>query len=303
MTAHSKLPAALRRAGFTVAEAEASGVTYGRLRARDLSTPYTGTRIEAGTILDTRARSLLLVRRLGDGVFVSHATAAHLWGFHLDRAEDEPIHLSVLAPRRAPHAAGLRGHSLRLRNGEAIARFGVPITAPIRTWLDLAATGSSVDDLIVAGDRLLSRRAPLAEPDALVRAVAGWKGRGTRNAAAALAKLESCADSGRETRLRAALVARGLPTPTVQHPVHDDTGELVGHADLAFPEYLTLLEYEGDHHRTDRGQWTHDLTRFNRYQRAGWAAFRVNAGNFASLEATLDLVEAHLRSRGWRPAA
>lgn len=301
VTAHSELPlsAELLRKGFTVRDARTASVSYGRLRGSDLVSPYFGTRIDPRTALTVESRTRLLIRRLGHGVFASHATAAALWRLHLEAGDRGPIHLAVSAPRRAPHAHGLVGHSLRLRPRDVSTRLGIPVTSPIRTWLDLAADGVSLDDLIVAGDRIVHAKAPLATADELADAVELWRGRGIRTIREALAQLHVLSDSGRETRLRHAIVMRGLPSPAIQHPVLDREGKLIGHADLAFPEYRTLLEYEGDHHRADRSQWTHDLDRFNRYQAAGWVPYRINAGNFAELEKTLRLVEDSLRARGW----
>jgi hypothetical protein len=213
------------------------------------------------------------------------------------------VDLSVVAPRRAPHAAGIRGHALRLRGSDVSRRSGLPVTSPVRTWLDLAASGASVDDLVVAGDRIVHARDPLATLDDLARAIERHHGRGIRSLHEALPLLSALSDSGRETRVRTAVVSRGLPQPVAQHRVLDHAGQLIGVADLAFVGYRVLIEYEGDHHRTDGAQWSRDLHRFNRYQRAGWMAFRVDAGRFAEIAATLDLVEAALVGRGWPAVA
>jgi hypothetical protein len=210
------------------------------------------------------------------------------------------VDVSVVAPRRAPHAAGITGHSLRLTPADVARRLGLPVTSPVRTWLDLAAAGESVENLVVAADRIVHARNSLASIEDLGHAIERHRGRGIRSLRRALPLVSDGSDSGRETRVRTAVVARGLPVPVVQHRVLDHAGRLIGIADLAFPDYRTLVEYEGDHHRTDRDQWRRDLDRFNRYQRAGWIALRVETGQFAAMSATLDTLEAALRLRGWR---
>lgn len=153
---------------------------------------------------------------------------------------------------------------------------------------------------MIAGERIVHGRAPLASIADLARGVERWRGRGVRSLHEALPLLSDRSDSGRETRVRRAITSAGLPAPSPQHRVYDDHGELIGVADQAFPEYRVLLEYEGDHHRTDRRQWNIDLVRFNRYQQSGWIALRIEARQLAALTPMLDSVESALRSRGWR---
>ena len=299
MTAHNPLPESLDPAGFTVADARWAGVRYSRLRAQDLGAPYPGVRRAAGLPLTFEARCRLVLSRLGDGVFLSHTSAAQLWRMHLDTPA--LVDVSVVAPRRAPHAGGIHGHAIRLAPSDVSRRFGLPMTSPVRTWLDLAAAGESIENLVVAADRIVHAHDPLASIDDLGRAVERHRGRGIRSLHQALPLVSDRSDSGRETRVRSAILGRGLPSPIAQHRVLDHAGRLIGIADLAFPEYRTLLEYEGDHHRTGRVQWGRDLARFNRYQRAGWIALRVEAGQFTSMSETLDTLEAALQLRGWRP--
>jgi hypothetical protein len=302
MTARHALPGELDPNAFTIAEATRAGVGRGRLRGRDLAAPYNGTRIAMGVPLTVEARARLVLRRLGDRVFVSHRSAAVIWRFQLETPAHEPLHVSVVAPHRAPHATGISGHSLRLTTCDVTERSGLPVTTPIRTWLDLAASGSSTEELVVAGDRITNSRAPLATLDALCRAVDGYRGRGIRHLHEALPLISDRSDSSRETRVRTAILAQGLPRPVLQLPIHGGDGSLIGIADFAFPEYRVLLEYEGDHHRTERPQWTRDLARFNRYQQQGWIALRIDAGQYATIATALDTLEDVLRRRGWRPA-
>lgn len=303
MTAHHALPGGLDPNGFTVAEAVRAGAGYGRLRGRDLSAPYAGTRIATGIPLTIEARARLVLRRLGDGVFVSHRSAAAVWRFQLETSAPAPLHVSVVAPRRAPHASAISGHSLRLTTRDVTRRSGLPVTTPIRTWLDLAAIGSSTEELVVAGDRITNSRAPLASLDDLCGAVDVYRGRGIRRLREALPLISDRSDSSRETRVRTAILAHGLPKPVLQLSIHGGDGSFIGIADFAFPEYRVLLEYEGDHHRTERPQWSRDLARFNRYQEEGWIALRIDAGQYATMATTLQTLEEVLRRRGWRPGA
>lgn len=47
---------------------------------------------------------------------------------------------------------------------------------------------------------------------------------------------------------------------------------------LAYPDLRIAIEYEGDHHRTDRIQWSHDIERERWVCQEGWDYIRVTAG-------------------------
>ncbi|MET0673839.1 MAG: hypothetical protein ABWY37_10130, partial [Microbacterium pygmaeum] len=49
------------------------------------------------------------------------------------------------------------------------------------------------------------------------------------------------------------------------------------HADLGYPDARVVLEYQGDHHRSDRKQWLDDLHRVQLMQDAGYHVIQVGA--------------------------
>ncbi|WP_054686423.1 endonuclease domain-containing protein [Microbacterium sp. No. 7] len=53
------------------------------------------------------------------------------------------------------------------------------------------------------------------------------------------------------------------------------TGAWIAQVDLAYLAQKLAIEYEGDHHRTDAGQWAKDVDRIERLQAAGWRVIRV----------------------------
>lgn len=247
-------------------------------------------------------RAGLLAQR-HPGSFLSHGTAAAFWGLQVEPPRDRGlVHLSVHSELPRPRGAVVRGHRLDLRPGELHVDGPVAVTAPARTWLDLATTGLGVEDLIVAADRILCRRRPLATCHQLELVLLRHPGaRGIRLLRSALPEAIEESDSSRETKLRLRLVHAGLPRPTPGFAVLDAAGITVAIADLAFPDYRVLIEYEGAHHLIDGRQWAHDLDRFNRYQELGWLSLRVGARQFDALPATVALIERTLRTRGWRP--
>jgi hypothetical protein len=71
------------------------------------------------------------------------------------------------------------------------------------------------------------------------------------------------------------LVLAGLPEPELNVRIYDRAGWFLGEGDLVHRSARLVLEYEGDHHRTDQAQWRKDLLRRERFEDAGWSVLRV----------------------------
>ncbi len=100
--------------------------------------------------------------------------------------------------------------------------------------------------------------------------------------------------------MRLTISRAGLPTPTVGHTI--EAQGWTATPDLAWPDFRVLVEYEGDHHRTDSRQFAHDLRRFERYRDSGWDAVRATKLDlFEHPNEFTHRVESRLRERGWRP--
>ena len=103
-----------------------------------------------------------------------------------------------------------------------------------------------------------------------------YKGRrGIRQARRALSLVDAGAESPRETWLRLLLIRNGFPAPQTQIPVHDEYGQLVAVLDMGWEELKLAVEYEGDHHRTDRRQFNKDITRLETLTDLRWTVVRV----------------------------
>ena len=93
---------------------------------------------------------------------------------------------------------------------------------------------------------------------------------------AAIPLLEPRTDSPMETRLRLLIVRAGLPRPVANLDVVVDGGWLA-RPDLSYPALMIAIEYDGDHHRTDRRQWQRDIGRRRGLEDAGWLLVIVTA--------------------------
>jgi very-short-patch-repair endonuclease len=59
--------------------------------------------------------------------------------------------------------------------------------------------------------------------------------------------------------------------------VTDRFGEFVARTDFILDEYKLVLEYQGDYHRSTKGQWRADMTRRSKLEAEGWRVMELNA--------------------------
>lgn len=98
-------------------------------------------------------------------------------------------------------------------------------------------------------------------------------------------------DSPKETECRLLLQCHGLPCPSVQYEVPDvnfKSGVSMT-LDMAWPEYRVGLEYDGDHHRTNKLQWRRDQEKRDALRGRGWMVITAIAPNLADDAARAEL--------------
>ena len=167
---------------------------------------------------------------------------------------DIPIELRLSFPRPP---RGIVARNETLFDDEMMYISDLPVTTPARTAFDLG--------------RHLKRGQALARLDALMRArpfsiedvkllAKRYRGaRGIRQLRELLPLVDGGAASPQETRLRLLFIDNGFPKPTTQIPVFDEWGFLVRTLDMGWEDFMVGAEYDGDQHRTDRGQYVKDL--------------------------------------------
>jgi hypothetical protein len=295
----------LRYRAFLVAEARAKGLGEGRLMGPDLHRPFHGVRstTSAETLLELCHDYAPLLRA---GHHFSHVTAAWLWGCPLPPNRAAEVHVSSLAPDRAPRSHGVVGHQA-IAEAEVGRRFGLPVSTAATTWLSLASL-LSLDELVVCGDHLILDPAVLDPRDLrpyvtlseLALATDLFRGRGARAAARALRWLRCGAESRPETLLRLLIVRAGMPEPELNVDVRDSTGRFLGRGDLVYPRWRVLVEYDGDEHRTNSHQYDKDILRIENFVSAGWRVVRVRKnGLFVHPATVVGRVERALTAAGW----
>ncbi|MBK5238364.1 MAG: DUF559 domain-containing protein [Actinomycetales bacterium] len=230
--------------------------------------------------------------------FFSHETAAVLHDMRIPLAvrQKEEIHVMSRASGRPPRDRRVCGH---IGAAAVMELHGLRVTTPLVTWCQLGPL-LGLDDLVVAADGLVCRKDPVATMAQLREAVEGWRGaRGYRNLVDALVHVRERTDSAPETILRLLLVRGGLPEPMINAPIRSRTGRVVAHADLAYPDFKLVLEYDGDQHRTDQAQYYIDIDRLERMTREGWRVMRFNLRHMREPQRLAGRVREALVDAGW----
>jgi hypothetical protein len=155
---------------------------------------------------------------------------------------------------------------------------GVPVTTPARTAFDLASR-YPLGKAVAAIDAFArATRLRTAQVEALFERYKGH--RNIRRARHALTLVDPGAQSPQETWLRLLVTEAGYPPPQTQIPVYGPYGELVGVVDMGWNDIKLALEYEGEHHRTNRRVFNNDIARHETMTTdLDWIVIRVTAAD------------------------
>lgn len=206
-----------------------------------------------------------------DAVIAGRA-AAFLHGSRWVRS-DAPVEL-VYGNPRPPAGVLIRRDGLLADETQLID--GMAVTTVQRTAFDIGRRGD-FDTAVARIDALLAATGETTTSIGEL-AVRHPRSRGLRQLEQVLALADSGAQSPKESWLRLLLIRAGLPSPQTQIPVHGPEG-FVAYLDLGWPDALVAVEYDGDHHRTDRSQYVKDIRRRELLERLGWIVITVVAGD------------------------
>jgi hypothetical protein len=159
----------------------------------------------------------------------------------------------------------------RFQPDEVTTLGGITVATPARVGFDLARhlRGATA----VAHLDALARAARITKQD-LISLVDRYPGaRGNKRARLLIDMMDAGAESPKESWLRLVLVNAGFTPPTTQIRVTD--GQFVAYLDMGWEHQMVALEYDGDHHPTDREQYVKDIRRAEMLERLGWQVVRV----------------------------
>ena len=148
---------------------------------------------------------------------------------------------------------------------------GLTAATPARAGFDLAR--HLLGGTAVAHLDALARATRITKQE-LIGLVDRYPGaRGNKRARLLIDLMDPGAESPKESWLRLVLISAGLPSPTTQIRVTD--GQYVAYLDMGWEDPMVAVEYDGDHHRLDRGQYVKDVRRAEMLERLGWFVVRV----------------------------
>lgn len=225
---------------------------------------------------------------------LSHVSAAQLHGLPVPARIRSSL-IDITSARSQMRRPGFRGH--RPQPLTAVRKHEVTVAHPLEVLRQLAGL-LTIRELVDVVDALCGpwHGQAVTDPGTLTAQIPDWRRfPGRRTLEAAVRASRAGVGSPRETQLRLAIVDAGLPEPAVTAPV--EIGGITYHPDLSYLRERIAIEYEGDHHRTQRRQWNLDIRRAQAFANAGWVYLRVTRDTV--MQEFLSELARHLHDR-WR---
>jgi hypothetical protein len=288
-----ELPRLDVRRPFSRAQARAAGIRLREVLGPQFHKIFYDSYVSSSVPITTRLRAEAALSLSASGSYISHHTAAELWGGVVPKCSD--VHLTVPGVSPRSRRRGIRAHATT--SPTMTSRFqGLPISSPTQSFLDLANTLDLVE-LVVLRDSLVKGKH--VTPDSLVMAASQWAGSGASRARRAARFVRKGVDSPKETQLRMLLVLAGLPEPTVNVIIRNLDGSWRMRFDLSCPGLKLIIEYDGRQHAENNGQWRRDLIRREELDRLGWRLIVVTSDDLHDApQVVLERVREALIDRG-----
>lgn len=173
---------------------------------------------------------------------VSHHSALVVHDVPVWDVDLQEVQLTRSNSARSGSAAGVRHHHGQLPGDTVLEVDNLAVTSLARSLVETAAR-SSFEAAVVSADVVLRNGSvPDADLRRMVALTEFWPGGPTVRAALSFAS--PLAESVGESRLRVLIHQHGLPTPELQAVFHDADG-FIGRVDFYFPEYRTIVEFDG----------------------------------------------------------
>ena len=250
---------------------------------------------------DTMRRCLAEAGRCGKPLLFGMTTALELHGIpkpeqcSLDTGKLHTVGTSGNGRTRT-RASYVQTHVWTRAAGTVKFNNQVSALHPFQAWAQLAPY-LPLEELITLGDAVVStmhRTPSLARKRDAAAILAAFRThisqltrfKGRANAMRALPRIMPNVDSPMESKQRLALAAYGIPVPVTNHVVPDvafASGAPMT-LDMAWPEYTVAVEYDGDHHRTDKKQWQRDQEKRNLLRSRSWIILEATAATLAEEE-------------------
>lgn len=204
-----------------------------------LSTTYAPLTPEAKHLVRCRA----VVHRLGDGVVLTHQSAALMHGLPVWGLDLDEVQLTRRDGKRGRHEAGVHHHIGRIDDSQITEVDGVLTAAPARSVWEVACAGSSESGLVTADGALHQQRVSHESLHEIAGHFANWQG--SRSARLALSLADGRSESPGESRSRHLFWRFDIPSPDLQFRVAGRDGRIIARTDFAWELYRHLAEFDG----------------------------------------------------------
>jgi very-short-patch-repair endonuclease len=210
--------------------------------------------------LGHEGRWMAAVLSCGPSAVLSHGSAAALWQIGAERQ----LEISVLVDRRRPGIVIHRRRELR-----ATTHRGIPVTPPIDTLVDLAAT---LDDARLEAAVNEADKRDLCDPERLREALDAMPARPGVGALKRILdrRTFTLTDSELERRFLAVARRAGLPKPLTQQYLNGFR------VDFYWPDLKLVVETDGLRYHRTPAQQTRDLIRDQAHSAAGLRPLRFS---------------------------
>jgi len=201
----------------------------------------------------------------GDDAALSHRSAAQLWGI----GYEDGMRIDVSIRRRSRlERPGIWVHArAKLPETSVVVRFGIPVTHPVQTLIDLATELKvmRLERAVNEADKL-----DLIDPETLRRALDGYVGiPGVRTLRTMLDRHTfRLSDSDLEIYFRPLALAAGFPLPLSKHWV------LGYETDFFFPDHGLIVETDGLRYHRTPAQQARAAKRDQKHVAAGFRVLR-----------------------------
>jgi predicted transcriptional regulator of viral defense system len=288
-----------QRGLFSAAQAAQLGITpaqlYRSLRSGHLRRLRRGVYAVRGTPPSAWEHFLAAALAAGPGAAISHGSAAAIHRFYCAPTAKASPELTV----RRDQTIGLEGvtvhRSSLLEPEDVVSKYGVLITSPVRTLVDLARRTGLVVLERTLDESVIARQLSVPEVAAcLARSAPNLPGRGRLQRLVDLRLESPVADSMLEARAFRALAVLG---PFEAHHVVEVGGKCLV-LDAAWPAFRVGAEIVGRGHRVaSRSAFDRERQKLNILAGAGWEIAHLVAT--MSDDAMVGAVNTLLLLRGW----
>jgi hypothetical protein len=189
---------------------------------------------------DHLLRAGAAVAQNSPGAVLSHRSAALLHGIDLI-GSTKTVTITAGPGRARRSGAGVHVYTTRLRSQDMMRRYGLPVTTPARTVIDLARTLPLAEGVVAADSAIRKRLTSVPELRAVL--AAGPRRRGNTRAVLVAGLADGRSESALESIARVAFGQCGLPPPDLQ--VWLPPGQPVGRVDFYWEKYQTIAEVDG----------------------------------------------------------